>query len=59
VKLLGNEHEVLTSMRPEEVQNLIFQWADDKLRYEDIMDKVVALSQSRAADAKPTPMEVD
>jgi hypothetical protein len=69
VKTLGNEHDitvddkiknaVLTSMCPEEVQNLIFQWADDKSRFEDIRDKVVALAQNRSAEARPRPMEVD
>jgi hypothetical protein len=69
VKSLGSEHDitmddkimqaVLTSMCPEEVQNLIFQWADDKSRYKDIRDKVIALSQNRAAEKRPKPMEVD
>jgi hypothetical protein len=69
VKALGAEHDitldskiksaVLTSMCPEEVQNLIFQWMDNKTTYEDLRDKVVALSQNRAGEAKPKPMEVD
>jgi hypothetical protein len=69
VKALGSEHDitmddkilqaVLTSMCPEEVQNLIFQWADDKTSYKDIRDKVIALSQNRAAERRPKPMEVD
>jgi hypothetical protein len=41
------------------VQDLIFQWADDKAKYKDIKDKVVALAQNRAALSKPVPMEVD
>jgi hypothetical protein len=69
VKSLGSEHDitvddkiivaVLTSMCPEVVQNLIFQWADDKARFVDIRDKVTASSQNRAAEMKPKPMEVD
>jgi hypothetical protein len=69
VKGLGADHDVtidnkiksavLTAMCPEEVQNLIFQWMDSKTTYEDLRDKVVALSQNRAGDARPKPMEVD
>jgi hypothetical protein len=69
VKGLGAEHDVtidskiksavLTAMCPEEVQNLIFQWMDTKTTYDDLRDKVVALSQNRAGEAKPKPMEVD
>jgi hypothetical protein len=69
VKGLGAEHDitidskiksaVLTAMCPEEVQNLIFQWMDNKTTYDDLRDKVVALSQNRAGEAKPKPMEVD
>jgi hypothetical protein len=69
VKALGSEHDitvddkiqiaVLTSMCPEEVQNLIFQWADEKSRFIDIRDKVVALAQNRSAETRPRPMEVD
>ena len=69
VKSLGTDHDitlddkikqaVLTSMCPEEVQNLIFQWADSSTKYEDIKDKVVSLSQNRAAERRPKPMEVD
>jgi hypothetical protein len=69
VKGLGADHDVtidnkiksavLTAMCPEDVQNLIFQWMDSKTTYEDLRDKVVALSQNRAADAKPKPMEID
>jgi hypothetical protein len=69
VKGLGAEHDitvdpkiktaVLTSMCPEEVQNLIFQWHDTKTTFEELRDKVVALSQNRAGEAKPKPMEVD
>jgi hypothetical protein len=46
-------------MCPEEVQNLIFQWMANKTTYEGLRDKVVALSQNRAGEAKPKPMEVD
>jgi hypothetical protein len=69
VKALGAEHDitvdmkiktaVLTSMCPEEVQNLIFQWMDNKTTFDELRDKVVALSQNRAGEAKPKPMEVD
>jgi hypothetical protein len=69
VKALGAERDVtldnkiksavLTAMCPEEVQNLIFQWMDSKTTYEDLRDKVVALSLNRAGEFKPKPMEVD
>jgi hypothetical protein len=69
VKSLGTDHDitiddkikqaVLTSMCPEEVQNLIFQWADSATQYEDIKDKVISLSQNRSAERKPKPMEID
>jgi hypothetical protein len=69
VKGLGAEHDttidpkitsaVLTAMCPEEVQSLIFQWMDTKTRYDELRDKVVALSQIRAGGAKPKPIEVD
>jgi hypothetical protein len=69
VKGLGAEHDitidpkiksaVLTAMCPEEVQNLVFQWMDNKTTYDELRDKVVTLSQNRAAEAKPKPMEVD
>jgi hypothetical protein len=50
---------VLTSICPEEVQNLILQSSDDKTTFEELRGKVVALSQTRAGYAKPKPMEVD
>jgi hypothetical protein len=69
VKSLGSDHDivlddkiqvaVLTSLCPNEVQDLIFQWADDKARYQEIRDKVVALAQNRAGISRPVPMEVD
>jgi hypothetical protein len=69
VKALSSEHDItvddkiqiaiLTSMCPEEVQNLIFQWADEKARFQDIRDKVIALAQNRAVERQPKPMEVD
>ncbi len=69
VKSLGAGHDVtidnkiksavLTAMCPEDVQNLIFQWMDTKTTYEDLRDKVVALSQNRAGEARPKPMEID
>jgi hypothetical protein len=65
---LGSEHDttlddtimqaVLTSMCPEEVQNLIYQWVDDKTNCNEIRVKVVALSQNRAAERNPKPTEV-
>jgi hypothetical protein len=69
VKGLGTDHDVtidnkiksavLTAMCPEEVQNMIFQWMDTKTTYEDLRDKVMALSLNRAGEARPKPMEVD
>jgi hypothetical protein len=69
VKALGHEHDitvdekiqvaVLTSLCPSEVQDMIFQWADDRAKYQDIRDKVVALAQNRAGASRPVPMEVD
>jgi hypothetical protein len=69
VKGLGTDHDVtidnkiksavLTAMCPEEVQNMIFQWMDTKTTYEDLRDKVMALSLNRAGDMRPKPMEVD
>ena len=69
VKALDVEHDIeleekiqvaiLTSLCPGDVQDLIFQWADDKAKYNDIKDKIVALAQNRAAMSRPTPMEVD
>jgi hypothetical protein len=59
VKALGADHDVtldskiksavLTAMCPEEFQNFIFQWMDNKTTYEDLRDKVVALSQGSEA----------
>jgi hypothetical protein len=46
-------------MCPADVQDLVFQWTDDKAKYEDVKDKITALAQNRAATARPTPMEVD
>ena len=69
VKGLGTDHDVtidnkiksavLTAMCPEEVQNMIFQWMDTKTTYEDLRDKVMALSANRAGEMRPKPMEVD
>jgi hypothetical protein len=69
VKSLGTDHDVtidnkiksavLTSMCPEEVQNMIFQWMDTKTTYEDLRDKIMTLSLNRAGEARPKPMEVD
>ena len=69
VKALNVEHDIevdekiqvaiLTSLCPGDVQDLVFQWADDKAKYNDIKDKIVALAQNRAAMSKPMPMEVD
>ena len=69
VKALSAEHDIeleekiqtaiLTSLCPGDVQDLVFQWADDKTKYSDIKDKIVALAQNKSAMSRPTPMEVD
>jgi hypothetical protein len=68
-KTLATDHDIvlddrikqaiLTSMCPEEVQNMILQWTETTTTYDNLKDKVVSLSQNRAQDRKPKPMEVD
>ena len=69
VKNLDVEHEIkldpkikialMTSFLPADLQDLVFQWSDDKTTFEGIRDKVMSLAVNRAAMAKPTAMEVD
>ena len=50
---------LLTSILPSDLQDFVFQVADDKLDFESVRDRVMSLAVNRAAAGRPTPMEVD
>ena len=50
---------LLTSFLPSDMQDLVFQWTDAKLTFEELKDRVMSLAVNRASLSKPSPMEVD
>ena len=50
---------LLTSILPSDLQDFVFQVADDKLDFASVRDRVMSLAVNRAAAGRPTPMEVD
>jgi hypothetical protein len=57
VKGLGADHDITVDPKIKTAE--VFQWHDTRTTFEELRGKVVALSQNRAGEARPKPMEVD
>ena len=49
----------MTSFLPPDMQDMVFQWSNSKMTYEEVRDRIMALAVNRASLSKPAPMEVD
>ena len=50
---------LLISMLPHDLQDNVFQWTDEKTKFRELKDKVLAMALNRTTASRPTPMECD